>query len=389
MKNLKITGRAGLAAVTFSARGGRVEKLLSWCVTQGIQLRNVQVDELGFLAVIPARDYARLHRPARRCRTRLRVVKRQGPWFSFRRLLGRPGLLLAPLVFWLVLFYSGQAVWAVRFADIPLTAQSELRQRLAELELCEGGMATPERLAHARRILSEQEEWSWVALNFNRGRLVVEGTPARRKLPVTTTDAGPYYAAADAAILANRVESGFACKKPGQTVTAGEMLIASTREARDGTLVEQDPLGEVIGLVHREYRITRPLETSVTMLTGRTAAARSLFTPFGRWELPFQPKPYEAGEQKLSREPLTLLGLALPATVETVLYAETASLPQRLAPETARQFARYLCLAALYEEFPGAELLAEESEETLGEDALEYTLTATFRANIARKAEEG
>ena len=78
MRKKRLSGRAGLAAVRFSAEGGRVEKLVSWCMAEGVQLAELQANALGFTATVPAREYARLRLPARRCRTRLRVVARKG-----------------------------------------------------------------------------------------------------------------------------------------------------------------------------------------------------------------------------------------------------------------------------------------------------------------------
>lgn len=389
MRKKRLSGRAGLAAVRFSAEGGQVEKLVNWCMAEGVQLVGLRANELGFTATVPAREYARLRQPARRCRTRLRVVERKGPWFSLRWLLRRPGLLLGPLVFALVLWAGSGFVWSVRFAGIPAAGQRELRRSLFELGLCEGGTATQQSLAAARRQLLKEGRWGWVALNFKDGRLVVEVDPARQEQPVTQTDSRPYYASDNATILANRVENGFACKQPGQTVAAGEMLVSPTRAARDGSLVWQDPLGRVIGLVRKEYSVSQPLEETLTMPTGRTASLWRLSTPFGLWELPLGDCPYESYTQSLFREPLTLFGLALPATLEETLCAETAALPRTLSPGAARALARYRCLAALYEEYPDAEVLAEEVREESGNGEVHYTLCLTFRANIARKPEEG
>ena len=53
------------AAVQFTARGGRVECLLDWCVAQGIPVQRVCPNAEGVTAWLPARYYRRLHRPAR------------------------------------------------------------------------------------------------------------------------------------------------------------------------------------------------------------------------------------------------------------------------------------------------------------------------------------
>lgn len=390
MKRVHLSGRGGLAAVTFTAEGGRVEKLASWCMEQGIQLVGLTVNDLGFRATVAAAQYVRLRSVARRCRTRLHVVERRGAWFSLRRLLKRPGLLLGTLVFWLLLELGGQLVWSIRFVGIPAEQSGILREQLYRAELREGSRVTAERIADARRaLLSGNGDWGWIALNFYRGRLVVEGHPLQPQKAVQEKDTRPYVAAEDATVLANRVKSGFAQKTRGQTVAAGEVLIAASRPARDGSPVWQEPSGEVIGLVRKEYGASVPLAAEKAMLTGRTAVTRLVHTPFGTWALPGQREPFADAVTAVRQEPLVLFGLGLPATVEETLYAETAVQSQYLERETARQFARYACLAALYQAYPDAEILAEEAEETAENEVLEYTLAVTFRANIARRTDTG
>ena len=47
---------AGLfAAVQFTARGGRVERLLDWCVAQGVPVQRICPNAEGFTAWLPAR----------------------------------------------------------------------------------------------------------------------------------------------------------------------------------------------------------------------------------------------------------------------------------------------------------------------------------------------
>lgn len=380
--------RAGLAEIQFRAQGGQQEKLLSWCITQQIPLRNVQANDTGFTAQIAAADYAKLHIPARKCRTRLRTITRRGSWFQFRWLLGRPGLVLGPVLFFLILLFSEQFLWATHFVNIPLGQQQQMRLVLQESGLIEGQRVSDAKLEKARLVLlSSSENWGWTALNFYKGRLVLERTQARPVLPIAQKDLRPYKALCDAVVVENLVESGFAQVPVGQSVTAGEVLISSERFARDGTPVTQEPLGKVIGQLEKEYTATCPLEEEYFALTGESCRKQTLLTAFGSVEFPSESFRYASYQTKSYYTPVRIAGIALPATLVDTLYWEEASGKRSLSEQSASIFAHYNCLSQLYREFPDAEILAQSAQESCTETALTYTMRVIVKANIAVKTD--
>ena len=102
------------AAVQFTARGGRVECLLDWCVAQGIPVQGVCPNAEGFTAWLPARYYRRLHRPARRYGVQIRVRRKRGLWFLLARWRTRWRMRVA----WVASPYAAAAARAPRTASI-------------------------------------------------------------------------------------------------------------------------------------------------------------------------------------------------------------------------------------------------------------------------------
>lgn len=383
-----ILSRAGFAEIRFQARGGQQEKLLSWCITQQIPLRNVQADDTGFTAQIAAADYAKLHIPARKCRTRLRTITRRGTWFRARWLLARPGLVLGPVLFFLILLFSEQFLWATHFVNIPLGQQQQMRLVLQKSGLIEGQRVSNSKLEKARQaLLSSSESWGWTALNFYKGRLVLERTQARPILPVVQKDLRPYKALCDAVVMENLVKSGFAQVPVGQSVTAGEVLISSERFARDGTSVTQEPLGKVIGQLEKEYTATCLLEEEYFGLTGESSRKQMFLTAFGSVELPSESLNYTFYQTKSYYTPVRIAGIALPATLVDTLYWEEASGKRSLSEQSARDFAQHNCLSQLYRDFPDAEIMAQSAQESRTETTLTYIMRVIVKANIAVKTD--
>ena len=83
--------------------------------------------------------------------------------------------------------------------------------------------------------------------------------------------------------------------------------------------------------------------------------------------------------------PLTVLGFALPATIEERYVPQREARQFHLTPDGARQYARFACLAQLYAEFPDAEIIAESRQESWDGGTLTYTMTVDFKADIARE----
>ncbi len=169
-----------LGRVRFRAEGGDAEKLLTACAGQGIPVSGVRATALGFTAWTPARCYHRLRPLARRSHTRVRLAKKQGLCFVLLRWRGRWGLVLGPLVLAAVLAFSGNVVWAIRFDGLPAAQQIQLRSQLLQAGIWEGAWLRPDSLDAARQeLLAQNEEYSWLTLNFYRGRLVVEASQLR------------------------------------------------------------------------------------------------------------------------------------------------------------------------------------------------------------------
>lgn len=319
------------AGVDFAASGGRSEKLITLCGRQGISLYNVCPTTDGFTARLPARRYREVSRLARHCGTRLRVRERRGVLFRLRAYLGRWGLVLAPLVFAAAVHLLGQSVWSIRYDGLDAAARSRVEQMLYSMDICEGTVLTQEKLRLAEKQLMDGDEaFGWVSLNFEKGRLVVEASPALQKPAIESND----------------------------------------------------PV-DLVAAVKKTYQCVQPSTYEVQALTGRVASSCRLRLFGHTLELGAQLP--ESEEVRTVHRPLTVLGFALPATIEERYVPQREARQFHLTPDGARQYARFACLAQLYAEFPDAEIIAESRQESWDGGTLTYTMTVDFKADIARE----
>lgn len=372
------------AGVDFAASGGRSEKLITLCGRQGISLYKIRPTVDGFTARLPARRYREVSRLARRCGTRLRVRKRRGVLFRLRAYRGRWGLVLAPLVFAAAVHLLGQSVWSIRYDRLDAAARSRVEQVLYSMDICEGAVLTQEKLRLAEKQLMDGDEaFGWVSLNFEKGRLVVEASSALQKPAIESNDPVDLVAAADGILLEVNAQEGFAVKSVGQTVAAGDVLVSAHKPDPYEQPVESHAKGLVVAAVKKTYQCVQPSTYEVQALTGRVASSCRLRLFGHTLELGAQLP--EGGEVRTVHRPLTVLGFALPATIEERYVPQREARQFHLTPDGARQYARFACLAQLYAEFPDAEIIAESRQESWDGGTLTYTMTVDFKADIARE----
>lgn len=372
------------AGVDFTAFGGRSEKLITLCGRQGIPLYNIRPTEDGFTARLPARRYREVSRLARRCGTRLRVRKRRGVLFRLRAYRGRWGLVLAPLVFAAAVHLLGQSVWSIRYDGLDAAARSRVEQVLYSMDICEGAVLTQEKLRLAEKQLMDGDEaFGWVSLNFEKGRLVVEASPALQKPAIESNDPVDLVAAADGILLEVNAQEGFAVKSVGQTVAAGDVLVSAYKPDPYEQPVESHAKGLVVAAVKKTYQCVQPSTYEVQALTGDVQSSYRLRLFGHTFELGAQLP--ESEDVRTVHRPLTVLGFALPATIEERYVPQREARQFHLTPDGARQYARFACLAQLYAEFPDAEIIAESRQESWDGGTLTYTMTVDFKADIARE----
>lgn len=375
-----------LGRVRFRAEGGDAEKLLTACAGQGIPVSGVRATALGFTAWTPARCYRRLRPLARRSHTRVRLAKKQGLCFVLLRWRGRWGLVLGPLVLAAVLAFSGNVVWAIRFDGVPAAQQIQLRSQLLQAGIWEGAWLRPDSLDAARQeLLVQNEEYSWLTLNFYRGRLVVEASQLRPAPELPQGQSCDLVSVADGVVLEVNIQSGQPLCSPGQTVAKGQQLAAGRYQDRDGRLFEVQSAGEVMAQVTFRCQAQQPMETTVALPQSGGRSGRRLLV-LGQ-TIPLGPQPQAGPEEQasVSSRPLTILGFALPATLEETWVTGSVQQTVTFTEEQALELAKLACREQLLQQLPGAEIQSEKVYSRLEQGKLQVEMELVAVAQIAQQ----
>ena len=369
------------AGVRFTARNGSPEMLLTDAAAQGIHLYGISARPGGFCAHCAAWQYRRLAALARHRRVRLRVDKRKGLYFLLRPLLRRKGLWVGLAAWGLVLVWLQGFIWAVDDSSLTTGQQVRAGAVLRSCGLQPGTVVTEELLRTGEYALLESGEFSWVSLNFEKGRLAVEAAPARARPEIAAGTLHGLRAKCNGTVLRTNLISGTMLVVPGQTVEAGQGLIGTARSERDGTLIFAPAAGTVVAQLEWETNQSVPLAETLPQLTGENRTSYRLF--FAGHSSVFLPSaPDGDGLCRTRHLQLEVFGLPLPCAVEeTTFYAQQQKKLCRTEAQ-ALTLARLQGLRALHDAFPDADILARREACTVQENTLHYNAVYTVAADI-------
>lgn len=369
------------AGVRFTARNGSPETLLTDAAAQGIHLYGISARPGGFCAHCAAWQYRRLTALARHRRVRLRVEKRKGLYFLLRPLLRRKGLWVGLVAWGLVLVWLQGLVWAVDYGNLTTGQWTRAGAVLRSCGLQPGTAVTEELLRAGEYALLESGEFSWVSLNFEKGRLAVEAAPAHARPEIAAGTLHGLRAKCNGTVLRTNLASGTMLVVPGQTVEAGQGLIGTARSERDGTLIFAPAAGTVVAQLEWETNQNIPLAETLPQLTGKNTTNYKLF--FAEHSAVLSPSaPDGDGLCRTRHLQLEVFGLPLPCAVEETIYYGQQQETMYRTEAQALTLARLQGLRALHDAFPDADILARREECTVQEEALHYNAVYTVTADI-------
>lgn len=189
-------------------------------------------------------------------------------------------------------------------------------------------------------------------------------------------------------VTKTNLTSGTMLVVPGQAVEAGQGLIGTARQERDGALIFAPAAGTVRAQLEWSDAQSVPLEETVLQPTGRYTVRYRLSAAGQNWTLPSVQPPEQALERTRHLQP-ELLGLPLPCSVEeTTFYEQQPQLLRRTEAQTLA-LARLHSLQALYTAFPDAVLIARKEDASCTDTTLEYTAVYTLEADICTQNDPG
>lgn len=269
--------------------GDRPERLLNLAARHGITLWRVRRTPWGATGCVGLVAYRRLRPLVRRSGCRVRILRRRGLPFLWRRLGRRRAFLVAAAVLLVALHLAGGRVWVVEVRGGERVSPAAVRAAAARLGLRPG---VARAAVDGRRVGSDLPlllpDVAWAGVRFRGTRAIVE-IVERTVLPPGGGPAdapGDVVARRDGLVTHLLVLSGEPVVREGQVVTAGQVLVRGVvrrwpAPARQGTRpveVAQPARAAAVvrGRVWYRLEAEEPTLIREPVLTGRARVRRQL-----------------------------------------------------------------------------------------------------------------
>ena len=278
-----------------------------------------------------ARDYRRLLPFARRCKVRLRCVKKGGLPFGIWKLWQRKGLLIGAACGTALYLFLSSFVWGISVSGTELLSDRQVLAAAEENGVYVGalkGRITPKLAAHS--MISDLSELKWASINTD-GCFVEVAVGEKEEKPEITDDLkwSNIVAVREGTILSIEAERGRPEIAIGDTVAKGDLLISGLyREKLDPwTPPPADPLemlgaarGSVVAETYREFTVQVSAEKKELLPSGRKQVD-SVLHCFGLTiPLGWNSTPEEECRVYRQDSVLTALDTPLPLWIERTVY---------------------------------------------------------------------
>ena len=374
--------------VEFSIQGkkkGQAERFLTLSARSGFCFWGMEPEGEGFRCRVRAVEYPELRSGARRCRVRLRVLRRRGLPFWQQKLCRRKGLALGGAVFCLLLWFLSGRFWIITVSGNEELPQSLLLSAAREEGLFSGvARDSIDEKVLAAALMERFPEIGWVSVNTRNCQAEIcleEGVPKPEEQSGETP--ANILAAADGQILSIDAFDGVAMVKAGDTVVEGQVLISGIREDQLGVNHAIHARGQVEARTRRSFTAEIPLEYTETVETGETLTRRSL-TAFGlTFPLTLRREPEGLWRREDNLYTASLLGTPLPLWVQEETWLACRQEKRQLTREEAEALA-WDAVSLQQRELLGARgrVLEEESSSKVENGVLRLTVRAQCREEI-------
>ncbi|MCI6639659.1 MAG: sporulation protein YqfD [Pygmaiobacter massiliensis] len=374
--------------VHFSAQGGDIARFLDLCAAQGISLSRLKANPLGLTGQVPARQYRRMHAPARRCRCRLRVCRRWGFCFLASPLRGRWGIVSGTVAFFVLCSILQGNIWTISYYNMSADTAAKLSGELANCGLVRGARPTKEGLEQVRQqVLLIDENLASLSFQFVKGRLLVEAIAIEHKPSIRDNTTPMDIVASKEGILEQlQVYSGYAVRSVGQSVAAGDVIVShSYTDPTTGVTTTGQAHAQVLARTETVFSCQQPFSFVQTVPTGQLSV--QYFLCMGQAKLPLFINGNTTQADYTELLPLVPFGWNLPFYLERHTTTQTKETQITLTREEAQARAELACAEQIARQMEGAEILSRQTQTTWQDDAVTCMVTVQAIEEIGLQTE--
>ncbi len=221
--------------------GAGIERFLNICAKHDIELWNIRYIEAGKInCEMSVNGLRMLGKLKKHTGCRIRILKRDGIRFGFKRIHRRVGLLFGFCLVCAVIYALSSFIWTIEITGCERVSEARVMQVMNELGIRTGVRASsisPEYLRNYA--LLELPELSWLTVTTNGSHAVIDVRERDEKPDIVPEDIPCDIVAGETGLVTMlRVRAGQAVVKTGKMVEEGDMLVTGFMSYLDGQYVK-------------------------------------------------------------------------------------------------------------------------------------------------------
>ena len=365
---------AGYVRVLFS--GDFCERILNLSALHSATLWDIEKLEQGKIAAnISVKNFKRIRKIRAKSGIKVKIIKKVGAPFAFKKYSKRLGFAVGVLVFFLMLNFLSSFIWKIEVEGNEKVSEAVILKACDELGIKEGTKIKKIDTARSKeQLLIKLNSLAWASFNIEGCRLTVNVSEIKNNAE-SETEPSNLLAKVDGVIKHIDVKSGNCIVKVGDAVTKDDVLVSGVFEfSQSGIVKNVKSKAQIIAETKRVFTVTVP-KTQIKSLTSENKITKRVLSFFSI-EIPLYlgqtKKPYIF---KAEEQAVYLFGEKLPLSITKKIFYPTKEIEINLNDEQAKALGTEKIGSTLknsnFEEF-------KLVDEKINSNNEELTLTQTY-----------
>ncbi|GAV25481.1 sporulation protein YqfD [Carboxydothermus islandicus] len=366
--------------IHFKFQGREVERFLNLAFSRQVDLREVKYTTDGLTFKTTLKNFRQVKAIGKRVGGKTKVIAKEGVWFWWKKALKRPGIIAGLFLLLGIIYFLTGFIWFIEIDGFS-GRQREILDILKtrKVKPFVRKKAVDEKMLK-REILAQIPDMAWVGIEKKGVRLIITGKMREESYRQKYKKAD-IVAKREGIIKEILVFRGSLRVKPGQKVTAGEVLISGVDERGEPIVAE----GTVKAVTWYKKKVRMPLREERLVPTGQENSLVKLY--LGKKEITLK-KPPKNFALAIMVEKRYKFSLGKRITIPVELYKVTSKEVERkvrnLTLEEGEQKAYNLALEELKKEVDMKQITnMDKTVRSLG-DAVEVVVKAQAIEDIGQ-----
>lgn len=323
--------------VIFTVTGPFPERFINLSAHYGICLWNIKRQKNTMTCSTMASEYKSLRKLARRSSMRMRLQEKKGLPFIIKKYKKRKGLLVGAICFFLIINFLSLYIWNIEINGNTTVSKNEIMATLSELRVANGNLKKKIDLANIEAtLMAKYGNFAWISANINGCNLEIE-IKEKVSPPELLAKNSPcnIKASCDAYVTRIEVYSGIAEVKPGDSVTAGQLLVNGIFEDNFGQNSIHHASAKIFAITNKTLTEEVDLCPKEHIYTGKNVNRKKIKIFNVEFPITFKPIPKGNFDESVEIRDLTFFEKSVPITLYTETWSQYTEETRKISKEEA------------------------------------------------------